>query len=271
VTGLDGAHGVALVTEQQRGFATSGRAGEVIAFDMKTLKTIGKIKSGDNPDAIIFDRYSKRILAFNGKSHDVTAVDPLSLKVLGNLALGGKPEFAASDAQGHVFVNIEDTNELVTFDPKGLKVLARHSLKSCEEPTGLSMNAQANRLLVGCGNKMALIVEAGSGKILQPFKVGAGVDATAFDSNHKLAFVSAGEGLLSVLKEDPKGFQVAQELRTIQGARTLAVDEKTGHVFLPFAEFAPTEAASAKANGGHQRPSMIPGTFGVLIIGTDRQ
>jgi DNA-binding beta-propeller fold protein YncE len=267
VEGLDGAHGVVVVKERGLGFASSGKSGEVVSFDLKTLKVVKRVKTGENPDAILFDRASGNILAFNGRSKSVSAVDPVSLQVVGTLSLPGKPEFAVDGEAGRVFVNVEDKSELLALDPVQMKILATYPLKPCEEPTGLSMDTASQRLIVGCGNRLAVIVDASTGRVTQSFKVGGGVDATAFDSDRKLAFVSAGEGRLTVLSEDRTEFHLLQDLVTIQGARTLAVDAKTGHVFLPNAQF--KSVASAQQTQGHVRPSVVPGTFGVLVVGTN--
>jgi DNA-binding beta-propeller fold protein YncE len=263
VPGLDDAHGVAIVKDQGMGFATSGKSGEVIAFDLKSLKTLKRIKAGENPDALLYDPASKRILAFNGKSHTMTAIDANKMNVLATLALPGKPEFTVSDGAGRVFVNLEDQSELLAIDPALLKTLGRYSLKPCEEPTGLSMDQASKRLIVGCGNQLAAIVNADTGSVSQTFKVGDGVDATAFDPKRNLAFISAGEGRLTILSEDQSGFHVLQDLATVKGARTLAVDAKTGRVFLPVAQFKP--APSSQKIQGHFRPAVVPGTFEVLV------
>ena len=259
ITGLERAHGVALVNSLNRGFASSGGTGEVVAFDLKTLKILGKIKAGENPDAILFDQASKRLFAFNGKSSNITAIDPESLKVLGTVPVSGKPEFAVSDEAGHVFFNIEDKNELDVLDPAQLKITAQYPLAPCEEPTGVSLDRVSKRLIVGCGNRVAAIVAADTGKISQTFKVGDGVDATAYDTDRKLAFVSAGEGVLTILASSAKGFKSIQDLKTVKGARTLAVDEKTGRIFLPVAKLVKDKPDS--------RPSVVPGTFEVLVVG----
>jgi len=260
VSGLDGAHGVALVKDLNRGFASSGKSGEVVVFDLKDFKVVGKIKAGENPDCIIYDPSSKHIFAFNGRSQDVSVIDPATMKLTASIALSGKPEFAVSDGLGKVFVNIEDKSELAVIDSGKQKVISTYKLAPCAEPTGLAMDGDSRKLIVGCGNKMAVIVNANSGVILQKFKAGEGIDATAFDREHHLAFVSAGEGVLTILSENKSGFQLAQSFNTVKGARTLAVDEKTGHVFLPFAKL---EALREKKG----RPSVVPGTFALLAVG----
>src|SRR5208282_2514856 len=135
----------------------------------------------------------KRVFTFNGKSQDSTAIDGASGKVLGTIKLDGKPEFAASDAQGRIFVNIEDKSELVAIDPAKLEVKATWPLAPCTEPSGLSIDRQHHRLFVGCDNKMMAIVDAGSGKILATPPIGEGVDATTYDEDTGLAFASCGQ------------------------------------------------------------------------------
>jgi len=265
VPNLDGAHGIDIVKELGVGFATSGKSGEVISFGLNDFKIVKRTKSGENPDALVYDSPSKKILVFNGKTKDMTAIDAGTMKVVGTLALLGKPEFAVSDGAGHVFVNLEDQNELLAIDPVLLKITGRYPLKPCEEPTGISMDRMSKRLVVGCGNSLAAIVDSNTGHVLQTFKVGQGVDATAFDPKQKLAFISAREGRLTVLSEDSSGgFHVLQDLTTLKGARTVAVDTKSGKVFLPTSQFKP--ATATEQTQAHFRPTAIPGTFLVLVV-----
>ena len=260
-----GVHGIALAPELGRGFTSNGREGTVSIFDIKNLKLISKVKVGDNPDAILYDPASKRVFTFNGRSHDSSAIDAASGKVLGTIPLDGKPEFAASDAKGEIFVNIEDKSELVAIDPNKLDVKAKWPLAPCTEPSGLSIDRKHRRLFVGCDNKMMAVVDADSGKVLATPAIGEGVDATAFDEETNLAFASCGEGLLTVVKEEsPEKFSVAENVKTQQGARTMALDSKTHNVFVVTAEFGPPPAATA--DNPHPRRSIVPDSFVVLEL-----
>ena len=261
-----GVHGIALAPELGRGFTSNGREGTVSIFDIKNLGLISKVKVGDNPDAILYDPASKRVFTFNGRSHDSSAIDAASGKVLGTIPLDGKPEFAASDAKGEIFVNIEDKSELVAIDPNKLDVKAKWPLAPCTEPSGLSIDRKHRRLFVGCDNKMMAVVDADSGKVLATPAIGEGVDATAFDEETNLAFASCGEGVLTVVKEEsPEKFSVAENVKTQQGARTMALDSKTHNVFVVTAEFGPPPAPTA--DNPHPRRSMVPDSFVVLELG----
>jgi len=260
-----GVHGIALAPELGRGFTSNGREGTVSIFDLKTLATSGKVKVGENPDAILYDPATKRIFTFNGRSQDATAVDAQKGTVLGTIKLDGKPEFAASDGKGKIFVNIEEKSELVAIDPGKLEVKSKWPLAPCESPTGLSMDRRNRRLFVGCDNKMMAVVDADSGKVLATPAIAEGVDATAFDEETGLAFASCGEGVLSVVREDsPDKFSVAENVPTQAGARTMALDSKTHNVYVVTAKFGPPPAATA--DNPHPRRSIVPDTFVVLVL-----
>ena len=262
-----GVHGIALAPDLGKGFTSNGREGTVTIFDLKTLAPTGsKVKAGENPDAILYDPASKRVFTFNGRSHDSTAIDAETGKVLGTIPLGGKPEFAASDAKGEIFVNIEDKSELDAIDPNKLEVKAKWPLAPCTEPSGLSIDRKNRRLFVGCDNKMMAVVDADSGKVLATPAIGEGVDATSFDDATGLAFASCGEGVLTVVKEEsPSKFEVAESVPTQRGARTMALDGQTHNVYTVTASFG--ERPAATTDNPHPRPPMVPDSFIVLVVG----
>ena len=261
-----GVHGIALAPELGKGFVSNGRDGTVSIFDLKTLATTSKVKAGENPDAILYDSATKRVFAFNGRSKDASVIDAEKGTLLGTIKLGGKPEFAASDGNGGVWVNIEDTSELVAIDPAKMEAKARWPLKPCESPSGLSMDRKNRRLFVGCDNKMMAIVNADSGKLVTTLPIGDGVDATAFDEGTGLAFASCGEGMLSIIKEESADkFSVLENVPTQSGARTMALDDKTHNAITVTAKFGPPPAATA--DNPHPRRSIEPGSFVALVVG----
>ena len=262
-----GVHGIALAPELGRGFVSNGREGTVTIFDIETLKPITKVKVGENPDAILYDPATKRVFTFNGKSQDSTAIDAAKGAVLGTIKLEGKPEFAVSDGKGEVFVNLEDKSQLDAIDPNKLEVKSRWPLAPCQEPSGLAMDRKNRRLFVGCDNKMMAVVDADSGKVIATPPIGEGVDATAFDESTGLAFASCGEsGVLTVVREEsPSKFSVAENVKTQEGARTLALDDKTHNVYVVTAKFGPPPAPTP--DHPHPRHSILPNTFVVLVLG----
>jgi hypothetical protein len=267
IPNLSGVHGVALAPDLGRGFISNGRSDAVTVFDPKSLKVLSELKStGQNPDAILYDPASHRVFAFNGRSASATVFEAASGKVAATVPLGGRPEFAASDGRGKVFVNIEDKNELVAIDAAKLTVAQRWPLPGCEEPSGLAIDAAHHRLIVGCGNETALIVDSAGGRAVAKLPIGKGVDATGFDPGVGLGYASCGDGTLTVMSEEtPDLWRVAAKAATRQGARTMAVDEKTHEVYLATAEFGPRPAPTAAEP--HPRPPMVPGSFVILVVG----
>jgi len=254
----DGAHGTALVPASGRGFSTNGRAGTVTVFDLKTLKPIQDIKVGEGPDAIIYDPHSKRVVVMHGRSKDVMVIDPDAMKVVATVPLGGKLEFAAAD-KGHVYVNVEDTGEIADVDSATWKVAQRWKLADCEEPSGLAIDTKAHRLFTVCGNKKMEVVDARTGKLLATLPTGDGTDAAGYDPGSKLAFASNGEGTLTVVRETKDGkYEVAENVTTQRGARTMALDPKTHTIFLPTAELGSPAA-------GQRRPTIKPDSFRILV------
>jgi YVTN family beta-propeller protein len=261
-----GVHGIAIDSDLNKGFTSNGRDSTVTVFDLKTLKAIKQIPVGKNPDAIIYDPASKRVFSFNGASSDTTAIDPQTETVMGTIALEGRPEFAVSDGEGHVFVNLEDKSQIVELDARKLTVLNRWSLAPGEEPSGLAFDRKHRRLFSVCSNKLMIVVNADNGKVVTTLPIGSGVDAAGFDSETDLAFSSNGEGTLTIVHEDsPEKFSVVESVTTQRGARTMTLDPKTHRVFLVTAEFGPPPAPTPERP--HPRPSIVPGTFTLLIVG----
>ena len=255
-----GVHGIAIAPGFGRGFTSNGRANTATIFDLKTLKTIATVNTGKNPDAILFYPASKRVFTFNGASKDATAFGAADGTVVGTIPLGGKPEFAATDGKGNVFVNIEDTSELVEIDPQALKVTHRWPLAPCESPSGLAIDPEHRRLFSGCENKMIAVVDAGTGKVVATPPIGQGVDATAYDPGTGFVLSSNGEGTLTVIKEETPGkYAVLENVPTKRSARTMGLDIKTHNVVLPAAEFLPPKE-------GERRGAMKPGTFVLLVV-----
>jgi len=265
IPNTNGVHGIAVADDLNRGFISDGRDNQVTIFDIRTLATLSTVKAGTNPDAIVYDPYTKRVFAFNGRSHDLTAIDAASGSVIQTVPLGGKPEFAVSDGRGSLYDNLEDKSELVRIDPKTLEVRNRWSLAPCEAPSGLAMDTVHRRLFAVCDNAMMVVVDADSGKVLTHLPTGAGTDAAGFDPDRKLAFASnGGDGTLTVIREQsPNQFTFVENVITKRGARTMAIDYKTHRIYLSDADFAPPPAGESSTS---RRPRILPDTFGLLVV-----
>jgi len=254
-----GVHGIAFVPSLGKGYTSNGRLNNITVFDLKTNNVLGQIATGQNPDAIMYDEFSKMIITCNGRSNDLSIVDPTTEKVVATIPVGGKPETAVSNNAGKLFVNIEDKNEIISVNLKTNAVENRWPIAPAEGPTGLAIDLSTNRLYAGCDKKL-VVMNALDGKVVTTVPIADGCDGVAFDNSTKNIFASCGEGKLTIIHEaSPDKYDVADNVATKRSARTIAIDEKTHTIFLPAAEFdAPTEAG--------KRPPMKPGTFQVLVV-----
>jgi hypothetical protein len=257
-------HGIAVAPELARGFTTDGDTSAVTIFDSNTFQKVGEAKTGKEPDAILYDPSSKRVFAMN-RTGTSTVINAMSGKVEATIVLGGQPEFGVADGKGHVFVNLENKSALVDIDSKSLKVQHTWPLAPCMEPSGLAIDAEHERLVVGCHNKIMAFVDATNGKVVGTVPIGEGVDANRFDPGTGFAFASCGDGTLTVAHEDsPDKFTLVETVRTQQGARTMALDYATHTVYLVTAKFGPRPAPTAE--NPRPFPTVLPDSFTLLVF-----
>jgi YVTN family beta-propeller protein len=259
-----GVHGIAFDNELNRGYTSNGRLNNVTVFDLKTNAVITQVTAGINPDAIMYEPFTKKIITNNGRSKNLSIIDPVTNRLVDSVALDGKPEEAVSDGNGKLYVNLEDKSEIAVVNLKTFKVIARWPLSPGEGPSGLAIDNKTKRLFSGCSDsKFLIVMDATNGKIIDKLKIGDGSDGTTFDANKDIIFVPNGrDGTISAYKEKTANeFVSLGNITTKPGARTITIDKKTGSLFLPTAEFEPADPANPKA-----RPKMIAGTFQVLMV-----
>lgn len=256
-----GVHGIAIASDLGRGFTSNGRSNDVTIFDLKTLKPIGNVKTDANPDAIVYDPVSKRVFTFNGRGKNTTAINAADGTVAGTLALGGKPEFAAVDGKGNIFVNNEDTSEIIEINAQKITETHRWPLAPCKSPSGLAMDAKNRRLYSVCDDKVSVVVNADTGKVVATPEIGNGPDAAAFDPESNDFLASCGEGVLTVVHQDsPDKYAVVENVPTKRSARTMGLDLKTHNIFMPAADFDPPAP-------GERRGKMKPDSFVIVVVG----
>ena len=262
-----GVHGFLAVPELQRGFSSNGKENKASVVDLKTLRTISKIDTGESPDALVYDSKRGEVYIFNHRGNSVTIIDAKTSNVVATVSLGGEPEFAAIDsAADRVYVNIEDKSEVVAIDTTKHEVVAHWPLAPGEEPSGIAFDAAHHRLFSTCHNKMMTMLDTQSGKVVGTTAIGTGVDGAAFDDATQLVFASCGEGVTNIVKEEtPEKLRAVQTLKTERGARTMALDPKTHRIYLPTAQFQPPPSPSPGASPG--RPSVVSNTLKLLVYG----
>src|SRR5438105_2370859 len=228
----------------------------ILAGLLATLM-IGSLAAAETPAAY---KLEKTVPIKGDGGSDYLTVDGAEGKVAGTIELGGRPEAAVSDGAGHVFVNSEDTAEVLKLDSREMKVLERWSVAPAKLPVSLAIDPLSGRLFVGCRSKSLLVLDTTSGKSVATLPIGERVDAGAFDPETKLIFCSCGDGTVAVVRQDAKDKYTAVEtIKTRPGSKTMALDPKTHRLILPAAEYKTTAAGS--------RPAMVPGTFAVLVFG----
>ena len=260
-----GVHGVAVAGPFKHGFTSNGRENKVSMFDTTTLQLIKKIDVGKGPDGIYYDPATKRVFTNNHGTHDITALDGATGDVVGTVKMEGDGESAIIGKDGLIYVNSEEANEVVAFDPKSLDVKKRYPIGVAKTPTGLAYDAKTNRLFIGCRNEPKMVVmDAGTGKVIANFPIGDGVDYGGFDPNAKLIFFSCSDGTLSIFREKSADiYEDAGALKTQPSARTMAFDPKTKNIYLPAAEYTETPATEP---GRRPTRTMKPGSFVVLVV-----
>ncbi len=261
-----GVHGIALAQEENKVFISCGKDSSVTVANLETLAFIAKIKvTGANPDAILYDKFSHKVFVFNGRTSNSTVIDAKTNEVIATIPLMGKPEFSVSDENGKVYVNIEDKSLISVINSTTLKVENNWSVSPGEEPSGLAINNVTHHLFSVCDNKKMIIIDALNGKIISTLKIGERVDGCTFDPILNRAYSSNGEGTVTVIQEENGNkFSIVETIATQKGARTICLDKKTHHIYLPTAEYGETPPASSE--NPHPRATIKPNTFTILDI-----
>jgi len=260
-------HGAAVALEFNRGFISQSKpdSGSVVIFDLKTLARVGEVTVGKDPNLILFDRKTGRVFTADRGDSRVSAIDAKTGTLAGAVNnLGGRTEHGASDEKGHLFLNLQDKGLLLRIDAQALKVLDTWSVAPCGQPSAMDKDKEHDRVFIGCRSGVFAAVDGNTGRVITTMPIGPGVDALEFDAARDLIYVSSGGegGSLSVFHEDsPDRYSLVEKVPTEAGARTLAVDHKTGYVYLPVGRFAPAPG------GARGRGPMVPGSFHVLVFG----
>jgi outer membrane protein assembly factor BamB len=231
-------------------------------FDLVTFKPLGRIHAAEDADAIIYDGASHRVFTFNGDAHSSTVIDAATGKLITNIDLGGKPEYGASAGDGKVYANLTDNGEVVEIDANALMVTRRWSTAPCKNPVSMAIDVAHQRLFSGCRSGVMAVSDYRAGRVVATVPIGAGVDGAGYDAKTSDAFASNADGTLTVIhQDDADHYHVVETVKTMPGSRNMGLDVTTHEIFLAGAKFE-TPAAGAP----RQRPSVVPGSFVVLVV-----
>jgi outer membrane protein assembly factor BamB len=264
VTGIQGAHGTAVVAASGRGFATSGNDQSVVMFDLKTFAVLGRIPAALDADAIVFDPPSNRVFTLNGDAHSSTVIDGLAGTLITNIPLGGKPEYGASAGDGKVYANLTDTSEVVEIDAKNATVSRRWSTEPCKQPVAMALDVAHHRLFSGCRSGVMAVSDYQAGHVVATLPIGAGVDGAGYDPASGDAFASNADGTLTVIHQDsPNQYHVVENVQTPQASRNMGLDSSNHRVFIASAKFGPPPAGAAAGRG---RGAVLPDSFSLMVV-----
>jgi YVTN family beta-propeller protein len=261
ISDLKGVHGIAIAPKLNKGFISTKTDNSVTIFDTNTFEVIKRVvMTGTSPDAILFDSFSQKVFVCNGHSNNVTVLDPVTNEIVATIKLTGNPEYSQSDRKGKIYINLEDASSIAVINATTYAVENVWPLAPGTEPTGLALDNKSHRLFSACANKLMIVVDAETGKVIANLPIGEKVDGAGFDPESKCAFSSNGDATMTVVKEDENDqYSVVANVPTQKGARTITVNKKTHHIYLPAADFEATTA-------GQKSGKMIPGSMVILDI-----
>jgi hypothetical protein len=233
IQGLQGSHSVALATELRRGFATNGRANTLTIFDLRTLNPIATVRTGTEPDAVVYDMVSKTAFSLNVSGRSVTAINAINGGLRGTLRVADRPGSAVADGRGNLYVSLTDSAEIAVFNTETLSLRRRMRLASCLEPASIALDVEHGTLYTGCVNQMIVVTDAVTGHLLAQLPTSGRTSSVVFDSDQHLAFAANGEGTLTVVREESlREFSIVENVATRHGARTIAIDSQKHRILL---------------------------------------
>jgi hypothetical protein len=271
------ARGAAVDPKSHHGFCSSS---PVTMWDTQTLQTIKTIDVQGRPDGILFEPLTERVYVFSHTEPNATVINAKDGAVVGTIDLGGAPEQAASDGKGHLYVDLEDKDNIAVVDVNTMKVTAHYDLGGKGGgPGGLGLDIKNHILFAFCHEPAtAVILNADDGKIITTLPIGKGTDGGGFNPSTMEAFSSQGDGTLTIIKEtSPTTFEVEQTVQTKARAKTCTLDTKKNQIVLitterppaPAGEATPAPATTpAPAGGGGQRGrNNGPALLDILVVG----
>ena len=234
-----GARAVGVAPELGIGFTSNGRSNTVSVFNLETLEVEKELRTtGAQPNAILFEPATRRIFAFNEGGRNATAFDAFGGAVAGSIPLGGRPGSAVADGAGRLYVSVaaggEGQGEIQVLDARRLAVLHRWPLGRMEGPVGMALDPARERLFVLGRNAWLGILDTRSGALVSSLVVGAAVAGVICDAVTGRAYVSSGEGELTVV--EPVGaerYALGARIAIRSGVRAPVLDQQSRLPCLP--------------------------------------
>jgi DNA-binding beta-propeller fold protein YncE len=265
LSGLPGSHGITVDSATGLVYADSADRGLLIAFNPTTFQPVASVPVLVDADGVSYDPASKQIFVSGGDGNGFTPVSTITGKAAQKIDLGSSPEFHVADGAGSLYVDLVDANQIARIDTSTNKIVAQWPTAPCEHPKGLAIDPNTRRLFASCASGVAVVMDADSGRVITALPIGLGTDAARFDPAQHWFLSANGDGTLTVVAEQGRNrFTELGTVKTAPGARTLAVDPRTGRVFEVTARV--TKTIPPAAPGDHPHYVFAPGTFSLLIL-----
>jgi DNA-binding beta-propeller fold protein YncE len=264
LSNLAGSHGITVDPATGLVYADSADRGLLVTFNPITLQPVSTAPVLLDADGVSYDPASKQVFVSGGDGNGFTPVNTVTGKAAPKIDLGSSPEFHVTDGAGSLYVDLVDANEIARIDTATDKIIARWPVAPCEHPKGLAIDPKTRRLFASCASGVAVVMDADSGRVIATLPIGLGTDAARFDPAQNWFLSANGEGTLTVVAEESRNhFVELGTVKTAPGARTLAVDPRTGRVYEVTARV--TKTIPPAGPGDHPHYTFAPGTFSLMI------
>jgi DNA-binding beta-propeller fold protein YncE len=235
IPNLPQVHGVLVVPDLHRLFATATGENQMVTVDEDTGAVLNRAPTGEYPDGLAYDPKRNAVWTTNETGGSETVIDAARGEVRGTVDVGGEAGNVAYDPTiDRMLVAVQGRGDLAVIDPAILAVVGRISLTGCDHPHGLTLDPSAGAAFVACdGNATVLSLDIAGGQITSTNRVGDGPDVVAYDTGARRLYVAAESGEVSVLDRDHDSLKLAGSAHLADGAHVVAVDPATHHSYYP--------------------------------------
>ncbi|MBT2792760.1 YncE family protein [Paraburkholderia strydomiana] len=228
-------HGVLVVPELSRVYASATGTNEVVAIDEATFKITARVPGGVYPDGMAYAPDTRKLYVSDETGGTETVIDTQSNRRTNTIQLGGTIGNTQYDAASrHIFVNAQSRQKLVEIDPSDDAVVAQIDLPGAKGNHGLYIVPQLHLAFVACEDNARLLeLNLLTHKVVQSFDVGDHPDVLAFDPGPGTLYVAGEAGVVSMLTVGTSTVSKTGEGSIGPNAHVVGVDPSTHRVYFP--------------------------------------
>jgi YVTN family beta-propeller protein len=232
-------HGVLVVPEQSRVYASATGSNEVVAIDEATLKITARIPGGVYPDGMAYAPDTRKLYVSDETGRTETVIDTQTNRRTSTIPLDGEVGNTQYDAASrHIFVNVQSRQQLVEIDPSNDEIVARIDLPGAKGNHGLYIVPQRHLAFIACeDNDRLLTLNLLTRRVVQSFDVGGDPDVLAFDPDPGTLYVAGEAGIVSMFAVGSSTVSKIGEGSIGPDAHVVGVDPSTHRVYFPLKNF----------------------------------